>query len=123
MVSLLKMIRTDAVHPVAVYELEQPRRGLFRSKIPRFRGKKSLLFLGRLTLPNLLLLNRSWYDLLVGFNCREKMESGLWTIMEAAKLENHQVVDWFTKRRMREETIVVHVVRASKRLREDVETT
>lgn len=115
MVSLLRMIRTENSHAVAVYELEPPYRGI-RSIVPRIRTKKSLVFLGRLILPDILLLNRGWYDMLVDFNCRERMEKGLWSIMEAAKLENHQVIDWFTKRKRKEETIVIHVVRVPESL-------
>jgi len=107
------MRRTEGSYPVAVYELEQPRKGRFKSKLPRFRSKKSLVFLGRLTLPDLLLLNRSWYDFLVSFDCRDKIENGFRVIMDAAKLENHLVVDWFTRRKTHEETIVVHVIRSS----------
>ena len=112
MVSLLTMMKTENSYPVAVYELEQPRQGRLKSKLPRFRCKKSLVFLGRLTLPNLLLLNRSWYDFLIGFDCRDKIENGFGVIMDAAKLENHLVVDWFTRRKKCEETIVVHVIRS-----------
>jgi len=111
-VSLLTMMKTENSYPVAVYELEQPRQGRLKSKLPRFRCKKSLVFLGRLTLPNLLLLNRSWYDFLIGFDCRDKIENGFGVIMDAAKLENHLVVDWFTRRKKCEETIVVHVIRS-----------
>ncbi len=112
-VSLLTMMGTESSCPVVVYELEQPRQGRFKSKLPRFRSKKSLVFLGRLTLPNLLLLNRSWYDFLIGFDCRDKIEKGFRVIMDAAQLENHLVVDWFTRRKKCEETIVVHVIRSS----------
>jgi len=112
-VSLLTMMRTESICPVVVYELEQPRQGRLKSKLPRFRTRKSLVFLGRLTLPNLLLLNRSWYDFLVCFDCRDKIENGFRVIMDAAQLENHLVVDWFTRRKKCEETIVVHVIRSS----------
>src|SRR5208282_705119 len=112
-VSLLTMMRTESSYPVVVYQLEQPRKGRFKSKLPRFRSKKSLVFLGRLTLPNLLLLNRSWYDVLVSFDCRDKIENGFRIIIDAAKLENHFVVDWFTRRKKCEETIVVHVIRST----------
>ncbi len=110
-------MRTEHVHPVAVYELERPSGGFFLSKIPRIHTKKSLLYVGRIRLPDLLLLHRGWYDMLVDFNCREKMEKGLWAIMEAAKLENHLVVDWFTKRKMKQETIVVHVIKQESKIR------
>jgi hypothetical protein len=109
MVSLFEIMRTEHVHSVSVYELEGPRRGAW-SRVPRLRSKKSLRYVGRLRLTDLLMLNRGWYDMLVGFDCREKMQKGLWTIMEAAKLDNHLVVDWFTKRKMKQETIVVHVI-------------
>ena len=112
-VSLLTMMRTESIRPVVVYELEQPRQGRLKSKLPRFRTRKSLVFLGRLTLPNLLLLNRSWYDFLVSFDCRDKIENGFRIIIDAAKLENHFVVDWFTRRKKCEETIVVHVIRST----------
>jgi hypothetical protein len=61
--------------------------------------------------------------MLVDFNCRQKMERGLWTIMEAAKLQNHYVVDWFTKRKMKQDTIIVHVIRADDGFKSEMEST
>ena len=109
MVSLLKMSKTERLYPVSVFEIEGSRRGKWRF-VPKIHRKKWLLFVGRLTVPDILLLDLGWYDYLLDPYCREVMLKGLWTIMMSAKLNNHKIIEWYT-RRQKEATIIIHVVR------------
>jgi hypothetical protein len=61
--------------------------------------------------PHILSLDRGWYDYLLDPNSREAMLKGLWTIMMSAKLNNHKIIEWYTKRRQKEAMIIIDVVR------------